>query len=874
MKNLTKIPGYELVFSDEFEGSTPNPSNWNLETHPAGWVNGELQDYRADPDVVFISDGKLHIRPVREVSPEGNVKYSCGRLNTSGKKEFQYGRFEARIKVPEGRGFLPAFWLMADEEKYGNWPMCGTIDIMEILGSETDRFYASVHYGVSNITQQSIHKFSAGEDPVSEFHTSTCDWEPGKIRWFIDGVEFFSCTVPDLIDHPFYIVLNMAIGGNWAGDPDDTTIFDEESDMIVDYVRVYQKKDYGKIGTGKGKKRKVLGICGVWEDAENFNLFVRAMQSPEVSRDYVLAAFTFGIPNENREEIEVEKQFADFIVNIDMAAVIIFAEMIKSEEVVHKLIAGAKKHKIPAIVFERRYDDVINAELDYRSGFEGIVRHIVEHHGCRNVDMFAGFRNNPFSDERIEVYKKVLEENGIPYDPDRVHHGDFWDAIAERKMTGLIESGYPLPEAIVCANDSMAVGVCDSLKKHNIRIPDDVIVTGFDGIWQSYCHNPGITTCEPDYDDMREQIISAIDSFYDLRKQKKSYVTDLKIKYKTVIRSSCGCASETYDKWSGIVTSLYNDNHDYFRHILEMGRFISKTISMSDVVEATADLQMYLWLWRSQYYFIGIKENDNCIHAVFEGYKGLYKHDRRFFNMPAPLPEMDSILSDDSGLNVLLFKQARARSESFGYIVCGYEELSLRDEQRFEEYSLFVAAVVHSALNNRKLIAANTEIEHMSELDYLTGLYNRRGFFKNVDAALRKRENKGRYFSLFAVDMDGLKSINDNYGHFEGDAAIQSLAHAIKTFVGDRGFCARFGGDEFAFVIIGDEPLSGKTSDIRDNINRFIEAEAGLADRPYLVGASLGCAERIIEGKVEIEEVMRAADLSMYQDKYLRKGNI
>lgn len=865
MRDLAKIPGYEPVWEDDFSSGGPDIGNWSITVRPSG-RNGELQRYVDDPDVIFVRDGMLHIRPVRQVIPDGSVRYLSGLISTVGKQEFHYGRFEARIKVPEGRGFLPVFSIEGDPSKFGSMPLCGAMDIMEILGRDTGVVYGSVHYGVTNVTEQGLYRFSVGDDPATDFHTYSLEWEPGTIRWLVDGVEYFRCSEPEELNHPFHLSIGLAIGGRRAGDPDDTTVFGEESDLVVDYVRVLRKEQYAKYE--KGRRRKLLGVCGVWEDAENFNLFVRALQAPEVTKDYVLAAFTFGIPTEIQRVIEVEEKFADFINSTGLDAVVIFSEMIKMHEIVERLVASAKKRGIPIVVFENGYKGCTNAKFDYAGGFEGVVRHIVEHHGCRKVDMFAGFRGNSFSEERIEVYKKVLADNGIAFDPDRLHYGDFWDAIAERTMTALIETGYPLPEAIVCANDSMAVGVCDSLKKHGYKIPDDVLVTGFDGIWHSYCHNPGITTCEIDYDEMRRKVMEVLN---DPQPDPEKTIT---ISYKTVIRGSCGCAAETREKWSDLVTALYNDNHDYFRHILEMGRFISQTISMSEVVEATADLENYLWLWRDQYYFIGIKEGDSCIHAVFEGYKGRYKYDRRFFNLPAPLPEMDSILREGSGINVLLFKQARSSRESFGYIVCGYEELTLRDEQRFEEYSLFVSSVLHSAINNRKLVAANTEIEHMSESDYLTGLLNRRGFFKAAGNALAKNENKGKYLTLFAADMDGLKSINDNFGHFDGDLAIQSLALAIKSFVGDRGFCARFGGDEFCFVVIGDKPLADKVPDIRDRINNFIETDSRLKDRDYIVGASLGCAERVIDGKIDIEKVMREADLSMYKDKYLRKSDI
>ena len=236
--------------------------------------------------------------------------------------------------------------------------------------------------------------------------------------------------------------------------------------------------------------------------------------------------------------------------------------------------------------------------------------------------------------------------------------------------------------------------------------------------------------------------------------------------------------------------------------------------------------------------------------------------------MPEVLPELGAILDEKSGINVLLIKQAKARTESFGYIVTGLKDITLRTEQRFEEFALFVSAMVHSVINNSQLISANKEIERMSESDYLTGLYNRRGFMQEVSESIVRDENYGKWFTLFSADLDGLKNINDYYGHNEGDLAIKALANAIKTYVGNSGFCARFGGDEFAFVIISDNSLSDKINIIRDKISEIIQADTTVSGKRYRVKASIGCGEALIDEKINIEAISHIADVEMYKDKY------
>ena len=261
--------GYTKVWGDEFDGDSLNRDDWNVETHEKGWVNSELQEYVDSEENIQVKDGKLVINPVKKVSSiESNdaaltkeaVSYTSGRISTQNKQTFIYGRFECRAKVPKGQGYLPAFWLMAnDENVYGQWPRCGEIDCMEVMGQETNKAYGTIHYGNPHAQSQGTYCTGENEKDFSEdFHVFTCDWEPGKITWYVDGVKYheendwYSTTVgqgtfayPAPFDQPFYIILNLAVGGSWVGNPNDETSF-ENNPYEIDYVRVYQKDSYNE----------------------------------------------------------------------------------------------------------------------------------------------------------------------------------------------------------------------------------------------------------------------------------------------------------------------------------------------------------------------------------------------------------------------------------------------------------------------------------------------------------------------------------------------------------------------------------------------------------------------------------------------------
>lgn len=248
--------GYHLVWHDEFNGTELNEEDWNREEHEVGWVNNELQEYIPSDEYAYVKDGELVIQPTK-VEENGKVSYISGRVNTQNKHDVKYGWFEARLKVHQGKGFLPAFWMMPqDEQYYGQWPKCGEIDIMEVLGDNITMNYGTLHYGEPHKQNQGSYTLASG-DFANEYHTFAIDWEPGVIKWYVDGQQYYETSdwftavdggeekpYPAPFDQPFHVILNVAVGGDWPGSPDDSTPFDEKGAMKVDYVRIFQKESY------------------------------------------------------------------------------------------------------------------------------------------------------------------------------------------------------------------------------------------------------------------------------------------------------------------------------------------------------------------------------------------------------------------------------------------------------------------------------------------------------------------------------------------------------------------------------------------------------------------------------------------------------
>ncbi|MDG3005525.1 glycoside hydrolase family 16 protein [Paludisphaera mucosa] len=272
--------GWNLVWNDEFDGDAIDRTKWDFDLGDGfydyganvwigGWGNDELQYYTAEPRNIFVRDGSIHIRALKE-SLQGRG-YTSARVKTrarDGSALFAkaYGRFEFRAKLPTGRGIWPALWMLPQDDAHGKWPCSGEIDVMEARGQDPHRVSGTIHFGSpwpANVHAEETYAFPPGQS-FADYHVYAVEWEPGEIRWFVDDRCFATkhswwtsrktgpdgrgvkaeaesdvAAWPAPFDKPFHIIMNVAVGGRFLGNPDPTTSFPGE--MLVDYVRVYDK---------------------------------------------------------------------------------------------------------------------------------------------------------------------------------------------------------------------------------------------------------------------------------------------------------------------------------------------------------------------------------------------------------------------------------------------------------------------------------------------------------------------------------------------------------------------------------------------------------------------------------------------------------
>lgn len=229
-----------LVWSDEFNGTSLSGSNWVYETGTGsgGWGNNELEYYTNRSQNISVSGGYLNITALKE--SYGGMGYTSARIKTQGLKSWTYGTIEARIKLPKGQGLWPAFWMLGTNIGSVGWPACGEMDIMEHVSNEA-MVHGTMHWDTNGYANYGMP--SPNLD-FSQFHTYQIQWDTNAIRWYVDGTLYCTGNIANNINgtdefhRPFFILLNLAVGGNWPGSPDGSTVFPAK--MQVDYVRVYQ----------------------------------------------------------------------------------------------------------------------------------------------------------------------------------------------------------------------------------------------------------------------------------------------------------------------------------------------------------------------------------------------------------------------------------------------------------------------------------------------------------------------------------------------------------------------------------------------------------------------------------------------------------
>ncbi len=422
----------------------------------------------------------------------------------------------------------------------------------------------------------------------------------------------------------------------------------------------------------------------------------------------------------------------------------------------------------------------------------------------------------------------------------------------------------------------MAIACCDELERMGYKVPDDIIVTGFDGVNSALFNQPSISTVEPDYLGEVRQVMEMITKFEDMPDEECNYSARFLLK----LRDSCGCSRREDSLSLKDITVLSYSYSDVNWAVNSINALMSQAAVLDSLSELSKVIEQTLWLWERDFQFVGvfsdlIRREDPAVEN--KDYVTFFRCSNRertgigqAYDSKDFIPGFDDII-ENSGISILIIRLLHSGNEIFGYVVEGTEHTTNRDIRRCEEFGMFLSTAINAVIANRELAIMHREIEQISVIDYLTGISNRRGFFNELNNLLSQNSNKGRYISFFSIDMDGLKHINDFYGHSQGDFAIKCLAEAIHRFAARNGISARYGGDEFACAIFTDEPIYLSPDTVRSRFDNILLKREDVLSREYKITASIGSSIAQINEELDLDKLMKEADYKMYADKTERK---
>ncbi len=621
-----------------------------------------------------------------------------------------------------------------------------------------------------------------------------------------------------------------------------------------------------------GKKIIALCITKINEDASR--KFITAFNNSLPSEDCRLMVYAtcselfWNTPMESGESAVFD------LLDFDAADIIvIFVEKIKNKQVINTILSRARAHGKPVITVDGIYNGTISAIFDYEAGFRSVVEHVIDVHKVKNPHMIAGIKGNDFSEQRVNVFAEVVKSRGISFDRDKmVSYGDFW-ADPAAKATEMLISENRVPEALICANDSMALAAANTLISNGYKVPEDVIVTGFDGIDEIRMSSPKITSCICSYNKIAKKISEIIGDCLNGGYKEEIF----RIPATLILSESCGCNKEKPINAQRELFELSNRFYRYQDEEYSMYELVAQTISCTSIEDVSSIIS------NSRLYDVDCALTPECLdetvsplsviereNAYGEEMIDFFSSDEiryttyRRFPRKEIFPRLKELLKYQKplflfGLNFL--------DVPLGYVCFHFHSYDVGSYCKVPQIIRALNNAIGGYRNLRYHHYLQNRVEEMYKLDNLTGLYNRNGFNKEFERIVKQARENGSVVSAALVDLDGLKIINDTYGHDEGDNAIKTAADAFKTCCPENAACVRFGGDEMMAV------YNGKISEatLRNDINACLSSYNASSGKPYRVSVSVG-VYICDDPDMDFDELVKESDKLMYFEKRSKKS--
>lgn len=561
----------------------------------------------------------------------------------------------------------------------------------------------------------------------------------------------------------------------------------------------------------------------------------------------------------------------------DLDAIIFCHDTLTNQEARDKTWEYIKSRcTCPVITLRRDSGEYPCVLVNQKHSIEQIVYHFIDDHKLKRVAFLSGPYDHPDSIKRLNDYKDALANRGISFDEKLVFEGDFWHERTKEAAKYFMMDLEERPEAIVCANDYMAIDLSNELISQGFLVPDDIAISGFDDIWEASITMPPITTIAVPVAEMSRQALKLIEKMWNGEEIERVNYLDAEIK----IRNSCGC--ETFSMQSMLAKRVRQVNeHNHILERVQINTYISIDLSDMDTVDGIEDKTRLLEYADNHVrsFFICLGEGRGSTYPKYRSSKTGFakkskaigggvldgkKIDTKSFETRRLLPPEATVEEP----MVYYFFPLHNNQYSFGYFAISFEDVYSVDKA-FQNW----LAILGNALDMIRIKQKNHRLlRELNELyvhDALTGLYNRRGFDSASKELYDRAREEKKTFVVFALDMDNLKIVNDRFGHMNGDLALKTIGAAMEAAAQPGDVCARVGGDEYNVVGIGYD--KDKAVAFIDAFQQYLDDFNETSELPYLVRASVGWHMILPGEKERLEACVNKADASLYEYKRKKK---
>lgn len=622
-------------------------------------------------------------------------------------------------------------------------------------------------------------------------------------------------------------------------------------------------------------KFKIIALCTCRiQDDESHN-FIAMLNEKLINIGCRLFIYnTCWVTPNNEEEKDPQLSVYDLMDYSFIDAVIIQADRFYNDVVCQKIVDKALGLKLPVVSLGLEFKGCLNIKYYHQQGFIDIIEHLINVHNVSDFHLIAGLRNNIYSDERIESFKNVLSKYNIKVTDEMISFGDFWPLPAKEIALNLIKQN-KLPKAIICANDNMAIAVIEVLKQNGYKVPDDVIVTGYDCIDSIYSCEPTITSAYIDSKISAQVIFETVRDALD-GKKKEGIIS---LGSKMVINASCGCeATEKINLTTRMTEQIsrfcqYQDDNIYLAEAAAKFQLCSSYEDFLDIVNYKNIIKEMCCFLKKD--FIDEKNDPKNIKTKHsdeilvlydsDDMKLLQENGDKFKPYLSKISFFSNKIEKylDEGRS-LIFSSIHYLDTTLGYVCFYFEKHNVSNYYKIPQIVTTINNGLGGLLISRHQQYLTKQLDLLYRTDALTGLLNRRAFIMEYEKLIKSKQNKA--LTVVMCDLDDLKVINDSYGHDEGDIAIKVVADVL-TEICTNALITRLGGDEMMAVIEG----KVSNSRIEKEFKKRLDNYNSKSKKKYSVSASMGVFNTNTNEKLKIEMLIKYSDQLMYVNKTKNK---